>query len=569
MKFIRCALIMIVFCSMRTFLEAQDIFEALKRNDTVLVKSFLEKNPALANAMDADRRTPLHWAARAPSVNIGLMRFIIDKGADVNQKDANDITALHSVCQRGEVEAARLLMERGGEVRAKDKTGNSPVSYALYRNSLEIMELFVDMGKIGAKSDEAREILHRAAAGTRLELVKKLISMGADLSSQNNNGGTLLHSAAEGGLVGLMRDLVSKGFNPNTMDRYFYTPLRIAVQHGHLDAVMMLVENGADIKTRSRAGVSAYWEAGAMGRKEIAEYLVSKGADQGPRQWPLVEGEYVGQMKPGTEAAIFAPGIISSPYWEHSPLVFSRDGREVYWSVVSPDGTRGVILTMKMNNGYWPEPKLLPFYRWEFRDICPNLSPDGQRLYFTSSRPVREGGEGGGFNIWVAEKSGAEWSKPQPLDTAINTGKEARSIFSKDGTIYFGSWRSDGIGFCNIYKSKLVDGRYTKPEILPRPVNSKYSEMPAAIDPDGQFIVFESTRPGGLGATDFYVSFRRRDGSWGYAVNLGPQVNSPFEDWFGGLSPDGKFFFFVSSRNGNNDVYWIEAEIIELLRPQE
>jgi len=554
---------------MRTFLEAQDVFDALKKNDAALVKSLLEENPALVNARDNDGRTLLHWAARAPSMSIELMKFIIDKGADVDYKDANDMTALHAVCQRGEVEAARLLMERGGDVRAKDKTGNSPVSYALYRNSLEILKLLIDMGKIGAKGDEGRELLHRAAAGGRMDLVKQVISMGADLRSKNNNGGTLLHSAAEGGLVALMRDLAGKGFDPNAVDRYFYTPLRIAVQHGHLDAVMMLVENGADINARSRAGVTAYWEAGAMGKKEIAEFLASKGADQSPRRWPPIEGEYVGQKKPGKKAELFAPGIISSPLWEHSPLVFSRDGREVYWSVVSKDSARGIILTMKMKNGYWPEPKPLPFSQWEFRDICPNLSSDGKRLYFTSCRPVGEGGDSGGFNIWVAERSGDDWSNPQLLDTAINAGKEARSVFTNDGTITFGSWRAGGIGFCNIYISKLVDGRYTKPEILPKPVNSEYSEMPAAIGPDGQFIVFESTRPGGLGATDFYVSFLRRDGSWGDALNLGPTVNSPFEDWFGGLSPDGKCFFFVSNRNGNNDLYWVDAKIIEHLRPRE
>ena len=90
--------------------------------------------------------------------------------------------------------------------------------------------------------------------------------------------------------------------------------------------------------------------------------------------------------------------------------------------------------------------------------------------------------------------------------------------------------------------------------------------MPTYISPDESFLIFESFRPGGLGGSDFWLSLKDGDGTWGPAVNLGGPINSAGDDWFGGFSPDGKYFFFVSDRNGNNDIYWVDAGLIEALK---
>jgi len=81
--------------------------------------------------------------------------------------------------------------------------------------------------------------------------------------------------------------------------------------------------------------------------------------------------------------------------------------------------------------------------------------------------------------------------------------------------------------------------------------------------------LWESTRDGGYGGTDIYVSFRQENGSWGAAINLGDKVNTSISQKGGYVTPDGKYLFFFSldsSRKG--DIFWVDAQIIETLRPK-
>jgi len=160
------------------------------------------------------------------------------------------------------------------------------------------------------------------------------------------------------------------------------------------------------------------------------------------------------------------------------------------------------------------------------------------------------------------EREGDGWSKPQPFDPVITSGKEARALFTEDGTIYFGSWREGVIGTCNVYRARQIGGNYAKPENVGKPFNNNL-EMPAVIAPDESFLIFESNRPGGCGGWDFWISDHRNDGTWSGPLNLGEPLNSKGNDWLGGLSPDGKSFFFVSDRGGNDDIYWVDVRAIK------
>ena len=72
---------------------------------------------------------------------------------------------------------------------------------------------------------------------------------------------------------------------------------------------------------------------------------------------------------------------------------------------------------------------------------------------------------------------------------------------------------------------------------------------------------------GGLGEDDLYVSFRKPDGSWIPGVHLGPKINSPASENRPYVSPDGKFLFYTSNKDGNRDIYWVDAKILTALKP--
>ncbi|HCQ28669.1 MAG TPA: hypothetical protein DIU39_00170, partial [Flavobacteriales bacterium] len=93
---------------------------------------------------------------------------------------------------------------------------------------------------------------------------------------------------------------------------------------------------------------------------------------------------------------------------------------------------------------------------------------------------------------------------------------------------------------------------------LPKEINSKYTEIAAAISPDGNAIYFASHRPGGYGGVDIYVSRKLPNGKWAKAQNLGPTINTAFDEDFPNISPDGKTLYFSSKGHtsmGGYDIF--------------
>jgi hypothetical protein len=82
----------------------------------------------------------------------------------------------------------------------------------------------------------------------------------------------------------------------------------------------------------------------------------------------------------------------------------------------------------------------------------------------------------------------------------------------------------------NIYETKLVDGKWLPIVKLSKNINSKYWEMHACLSKDGKIIYFSSDRKGGFGGFDIYKSEINSEGEWGKAINLGPTINTKFDD---------------------------------------
>ena len=155
------------------------------------------------------------------------------------------------------------------------------------------------------------------------------------------------------------------------------------------------------------------------------------------------------------------------------------------------------------------------------------------------------------------------WSEPinvgQPVNSAVD---EYYVSLTKDGTIYFASNRAGGLGSFDIYRSRLADGHYIKPENLGASINTKYLEHDPFIAPDESYLLFTSVdRPGGFGTGDLYISTRKKDGTWTKSKNLGKAFNTNGYDFCPIVSPDGKYFFFT--RKG--DIYWVSTKAIEKL----
>ncbi len=210
--------------------------------------------------------------------------------------------------------------------------------------------------------------------------------------------------------------------------------------------------------------------------------------------------------------------------------------------------------------------KLSSIVNSSYDDYMPTLDATGTKLYFTSQRlggikdeasSEKEGDE----DIYYIEKSGTTWSKPKLLPEPINTsGNDGASCFSADGQImvYAACGREEGIGSCDIYTATLEGNEWTKPINIGNVVNSDNWDSQPTISSDGNRIIFASERQGGYGREDLYMIERNIFGEWGPAMNLGGVVNTPFTDFSPFLSQDGKTLYFASSGHpgyGGTDIF--------------
>ena len=202
---------------------------------------------------------------------------------------------------------------------------------------------------------------------------------------------------------------------------------------------------------------------------------------------------------------------------------------------------------------------------------------------------------------WVVDKTANGWGEPRllRLTTIDNPGSYANEVHeARSGNLYlYGSLdiMPQGRG---IVRSRFVDGKYQAYESLGPHVNFQhddpYPNHSPTVDPDERFVIFVSTRPGGFGTNDLYISYRQPDDTWGPAINLGPKINTigTANSW-PQLSPDGKFLFFVSFNkpydekdimekkvtyaeliqvqesimNGWGNIYWVSTRFVETLKP--
>jgi len=155
-------------------------------------------------------------------------------------------------------------------------------------------------------------------------------------------------------------------------------------------------------------------------------------------------------------------------------------------------------------------------------------------------------------DIMVSQRVGENWLSPEPIGNKINTkGHDASIALSNDGQILF-IYKSTPKDKGDIFESRLKGAEWMEPVRLDKNINTGAWEGSCSLSNDGQTLYFASERPGGFGGRDIYISQRQADGTWGTARNLGPTINTTFNDDAPFIHPDGITLFFSSE--GHNSI---------------
>lgn len=574
-------------------LSAETIFKAVETGDLAKTKAMITKDPGLLKARDTDKNTPLHGAAGAG--HDPVVSFLLEKGADIDDGNYMKYTPLHLAAKNGHETTVKLLVEKGADLNAKssrgrvpafvtivsvgkeniiryliekgtdintrDNSGRSLLARANERKFPRIVDLLLDEGvKLPTKQRDVINLLYMAAHADQPRLFKLLLSKNkaVDLKKYGHN---LLLNAVESGAVKMTQLLLTKGYDVNKPSYYGNTALHLAAKGGHTEIIQLLTGAGAEIDKPNAVGQTPFHIAQEYERKEAVQLLVKKGAKQGPPQFPKLTGPYLGQKPPGTEPEVFALGIVSIEVLEHSPPVFTKDGKEVYWATDFPMK----IMTMKLVDGRWTAPKTTSFHS-PFGDSEPALSFDDKKLFFLSTRSEDGTKKINKENVWFVERTSSGWSEPKLLPKAVNDHKMHWSIsLDREDALYFASEHGSGYGGKDIYKAEFKDGRYREPVNLGPEINSKLVATTPFIAPDQSYLIYSiKDHPEGKGSLDLFISFRDKDGKWSKPKNLGPTVNTAAHELCPVVTPDGKYLFFLRQM----DMFWVDASIIKELTPK-
>ncbi|MDF2436989.1 MAG: hypothetical protein K0Q95_1365 [Bacteroidota bacterium] len=268
---------------------------------------------------------------------------------------------------------------------------------------------------------------------------------------------------------------------------------------------------------------------------------------------------------------------VNTQFPEYSPVI-SADESTLIFTSRRPGSTgndktdndqffEDIYYCLKLPNGLWSSPKTIGTnINTNDNEADIGLSADGQQLF------VYRGVNGG--DIYYSNLEGETWSPLIAMNENINTPAwETHATQTVDGTtIYFVSDRKEGgFGGRDIWRCvKLPNGQWSKALNLGPQINTAFDEDAPFIHPDGVTLFFSSTGHKNMGGFDVFKAVKDDEGKWSSPQNLKSPINTPDDDIFYVQSVDGKRGYFSSVRStgkGEKDIYMLnyEQSIVEPL----
>jgi len=259
-----------------------------------------------------DGLAPLHFAAREG--HIVILRYLLEKKANIEAKNASGAPPLHEAFRAGQIEAAKMLIQAGANVNARDAKGNTAMHLVmpLGARSEGLALLLSKGGDPNIKDDLGDSPLH-VAVGTNmgLDIVQLLMANGADPNIRNADGKTPLHTAVERQRASYIRPLILKGADIFAADLRGKTPFDAALDAGSeiLDAIVAskivsatdkegntilhlailrraaastiakILDAKAAVNARNMNGDTPLHLAVGSNQRECGELLIARGAD--------------------------------------------------------------------------------------------------------------------------------------------------------------------------------------------------------------------------------------------------------------------------------------------------
>ena len=180
-------------------------------------------------------------------------------------------------------------------------------------------------------------------------------------------------------------------------------------------------------------------------------------------------------------------------------------------------------------------------------NFSPVVSADGKAIAYMTSMKFYDA-------IMFSRLVKNEWTQAVNVTPELQSdGDHYVSFLSSDGRVMLLS-KDDNVN-SDIWISKSNGEHWEAARKLKKEINTKYWEAHGFITEDGSTMIFSSDRPGGFGGLDLYISKMKADGEWGQPLNMGPEINTSFNDDRPFLINKGTMLFFASQGHYNMGGY--------------
>lgn len=261
---------------------------------------------------------------------------------------------------------------------------------------------------------------------------------------------------------------------------------------------------------------------------------------------------------------------INSEYDEHTPLVSVSNNQLVFTSRRKQDNLslledgqypEKICRSKSVDDQQWESSKLLKtFYKKQEHESAVSLSPDGKQMFLFKN-------DIDGKNLYVSTLKASEWSTPSKLPEPINSySQETHCSLSADGsTLFFTSDREGGYGGLDIYMcKKQPNGMWGNARNLGPAINTPFNEETPMVYLDGKTLYFASEGHNSMGMFDIFYSQMLPDSTWNSPINLGYPINTPGDDMFFVPTIERNRAYYASSQFADNigglDIYLIEFD---------
>uniref|UniRef100_A0A4W5NNA9 Ankyrin repeat domain 52 n=1 Tax=Hucho hucho TaxID=62062 RepID=A0A4W5NNA9_9TELE len=383
------------------------------------VKFLLRKNEEV-NALDQERRTPLHAAACLGDVHI--MDLLINSGASINAKDQGWLTPLHRAAASRNEKAVGLLLKQDAEVNARDKFWQTPLHVAAANRATRCAEALIPkLSSLNVADRSGRTALHHAAHSGHQKIALAFVNLSVCVYKWSM---IVWLSPLPLGHLEIVKLLVSRSADAMCRDKRGYTPLHAAAASGQIEVVKYLLRLGSEIDEPNAFGNTALHMACYTGQEAVANELVNRGANvnqpnqRGCTPLHLAAVSTNGALCLELLSRLGKKGLVA-PKWHPVPYIVHKCGEidcvDKYGNtplhVAAKHGHELLISTLMTNgadtarqgiNGMFP---LHLAVLYGFSDCCRKLLSSGQ-LYSIVSSLSNEHVLSAGFDINTPDSLG-------------------------------------------------------------------------------------------------------------------------------------------------------------------